>query len=39
MARHYTIKDFFQQMLNALLADISRDVIIFFDLGFSSMKR
>ncbi|MFZ1547908.1 MAG: hypothetical protein WAT12_12555 [Candidatus Nitrotoga sp.] len=39
MARHYTIKDFFRQMLNALLARYFQGRNLFGDLGFSAMKR
>lgn len=39
MARHYTNKDFFRQMPNALLALYFQERNLFGDLGFSSMKR
>lgn len=38
MARHYTTKDFFRQMPNALLARYFRGRMLFGDLDFSAMK-
>ncbi len=38
MARHYSIKDFFRQMTNALLARYFQGQGLFGDLDFSVMK-
>ena len=38
MARHYSTKDFFRQMPNALLARYFRAREVFGDLDFSAMK-
>ena len=35
MARHYSTKEFFRQMLNALLARYFQGREVFADLGFS----
>ena len=38
MARHYSTKDFFRQMPNALLARYFQDRELFAELDFSAMK-
>lgn len=38
MARHYSIRDFFRQMPNALLARYFQSITLFDDLDFASMK-
>ena len=38
MAQHYSIKDFFRQMPNALLARYFKTKGLFSDLDFAAMK-
>jgi len=38
MARHYTTKDFYRQIPNALLARYFHERELFSDLDFSAMK-
>ena len=39
MARHYSTKDFFRQMPNALLARYFQAMGLFGDMDFAAMKR